>query len=66
MLIEQTKLQVLNERSEAVKVQLSPVFVTPHLISFQEYEVSFVISVPPLGMVTYLIRRFDGSIPDNA
>lgn len=59
-------LKVTNERSEPVKVQLSPVFVTPHQLSNDEFDISFIVSISPLGMSTFIIRKFDGSIEKNS
>ena len=55
----------MNEKSEPIKVQVSPVFITSHQLSQEEFEISFVISVSPLGMTTYTIRKFVGTFQDN-
>lgn len=55
-----------NEDSQTVKVQVGPVFVTPHQLSTEEFDISFVVSIPPLGMSTYVVRKFDGTIEDNS
>ena len=63
--MERCVFQVTNDRSEAVKVQLSPVFITRHQLSVDEFEISFIVSIPPLGMSTYIIHKFDGSMEEN-
>lgn len=54
-----------NEQTETLKFQVSPVFVTPHQLSNDEFDVSFIVSIPPLGMSTYIIKKFDGSTEEN-
>jgi hypothetical protein len=55
----------MNEKSEPIKVQVSPVFITSHQLSPEEFDISFVISVSPLGMSTYTIRKFVGTTQEN-
>ncbi len=58
-------VRVVNERSLALKVQLSPVFTTNHQVSRSEFDISFIASISPLGMTTYTISAFDGSLHEN-
>jgi hypothetical protein len=55
----------MNEKSEPIKVQVSPVFITSHQLSPEEFEISFVISVSPLGLPSYTIRKFVGTTQEN-
>jgi hypothetical protein len=55
----------MNEKSEPIKVQVSPVFITSHQLSPEEFEISFVISVSPLGMSSYTIHKFVGTTQEN-
>ena len=57
--------KVLNEKSELIQVQVSPVFITSHQLSKEEFEISFIISVSPLGMSTYTIRKCVGTVQEN-
>lgn len=59
-------LKVTNEKSESLKVQVSPVFVTPHQLSNDEFDISFIVSIGPLAMSTFIIRKFDGPIEENS
>lgn len=58
-------VRVVNERSQAVKVQVSPVFTTIHQVSTSEFDISFIASISPLGMTTYTISAFDGTLHEN-
>lgn len=58
-------MKVLNDRSESVKVQVSPVFIGPHKVSDEEFDLSFLVSIPPLGMSTYMVELFSGSLQEN-
>jgi len=58
-------LKVTDESGAIVRVQLIPVFISPSEISGSEFEIAFIVTVPPLGMATYFIRQFDGPINTN-
>lgn len=51
---------------KAIRVQVSPVFVTPHQLSTEEFDISFLVSIPAVGMATYTIRKSDESIETNS
>lgn len=58
--------KVTNDQLKPVNVQVSPVFITSHQLSNEEFEISFLVSIPPLGMSTYMIRQYDGTVQENA
>lgn len=58
-------VRIVNERYQTVQVQLSPVFTTDHQVSNSEFDVSFIASISPLGMTTYTISAFDGTLQEN-
>ena len=58
--------QVTNADLKAIRVQISPVFVTPHQLSTEEFDISFLVSIPAVGMATYTIRKSDESIETNS
>ena len=55
-----------DETGAVVPVQLIPVFNSPLEISNTEFEIAFVVTVPPLAMATYFIRPFGGPIKANS
>uniref|UniRef100_A0A0P5S8D1 Alpha-mannosidase n=1 Tax=Daphnia magna TaxID=35525 RepID=A0A0P5S8D1_9CRUS len=59
-------VEVTNDQLKPVNVQVSPVFITSHQLSNEEFEISFLVSIPPLGMSTYMIRQYDGTVQENA
>lgn len=46
-------------------MQLDPVFATPYQVSTDEFELSWIASIPALGMTTYTIKPFKGQLKDN-
>ena len=63
--VAHANVQVFNGEGELIAVQLSPVFKTPLQVSSSEFDVSFIVTVPPLGLATYFVSKFDGLIQDN-
>ena len=57
--------QVTKQSGEVIQVQLLPVFTNAHEISNFEFDISFIVSIPPLGLATYFIRKFDGPVNAN-
>ncbi|XP_025832856.1 alpha-mannosidase 2 isoform X2 [Agrilus planipennis] len=59
-------LQVLNWKGARVKCQVSPIFENSYepLISHSKYEVSFIASLPALGLVRYVIQAlYEKEVP---
>jgi len=63
--VDQANVRVTDAAGEPVAAQLSPVFVSAHQVSSTVFDVSFVAAVPPLGLATYFVARFDGPIDRN-
>lgn len=63
--ISHPNVQVTKQSGEVIQVQLLPVFTNAHEISNFEFDISFIVSIPPLGLATYFIRKFDGPVNAN-
>ncbi|XP_074094930.1 alpha-mannosidase 2-like isoform X2 [Cotesia typhae] len=59
-------VQVVNRNGDQLQCQISPVWVKPEIYSCEKYELSFLVTVPSLGLEVYSIFFFEGDkLPDN-
>ncbi|XP_012273774.1 alpha-mannosidase 2 [Orussus abietinus] len=57
-------VRVTDRMGRAVQCQVSPVWVGPAALSSAKYELSFLVTVPAFGIITYLVHALhESSIP---
>lgn len=54
-------VKVTDKMGKTIECQVSPVWVGPAAMSSARYELSFLVTVPALGLTTYIIHSIHGT-----